>query len=58
MKFSDDQVQQRRSNLEALAALGIEIYPRTFERRHTIAELVESYGSARTTSSRPNASRR
>src|ERR1700741_1715662 len=44
MSSQDEQIQQRRSNLDALGALGIEIYPRTFERRHTIAELVESYG--------------
>jgi lysyl-tRNA synthetase class 2 len=44
MSSQDEQIQQRRSNLEALGALGIEIYPRTFERRHTIAELVASYG--------------
>jgi lysyl-tRNA synthetase class 2 len=40
----DEQTQQRRSNLEALTALGIEIYPRKFERRHTISELVDGYG--------------
>src|SRR6266487_3394055 len=44
MSSQDEQIQQRRSNLEALTALGIEIYPRTFERRHTISELVEAYG--------------
>src|SRR5207244_9366886 len=45
MSSQDEQVQQRRSNLEALGALGIETYPRTFERRHTISELVDAYGS-------------
>jgi lysyl-tRNA synthetase class 2 len=40
----DEQIQQRRSNLEQLAELGIEIYPRTFERRHTITELVAGFG--------------
>ena len=44
MSSQDEQIQQRRSNLEALTALGIEIYPRTFARRHTISELVEAYG--------------
>src|SRR5580765_2571058 len=44
MSSQDEQVQQRRSNLEALAALGVETYPRLFERRHTIAELVDAYG--------------
>src|SRR6266540_1431886 len=40
----EEQVQQRRTNLSELAALGIEIYPRTFARRHTISELVAAYG--------------
>src|SRR5262245_1436848 len=40
----DEQVQQRRTNLDELAKLGVDIYPHTFERRHTIAELVASYG--------------
>jgi lysyl-tRNA synthetase class 2 len=40
----EEQAQQRRTNLEALTALGIEPYPRKFERRHTISELVEAYG--------------
>src|SRR6266536_2815435 len=44
MSSQDEQTQQRRSNLEALTALGIEIYPRTFARRHTISELVAAYG--------------
>src|SRR5580765_3380867 len=42
---SDDQTEQRESNLAELAKLGIEIYPRAFERRHTISELVDSYGT-------------
>jgi lysyl-tRNA synthetase, class II len=41
----DEQIQQRRSNLEQLTQLGVEIYPRKFERRHTIAELVDAYGA-------------
>ena len=44
MSSQDEQIQQRRSNLEALAALGVDTYPRSFERRHTIAELVDAYG--------------
>jgi lysyl-tRNA synthetase class 2 len=44
MSSQDEQIQQRRSNLEALAALGVETYPRAFERRHTISELVDAYG--------------
>jgi lysyl-tRNA synthetase class 2 len=45
MSSQDEQVQQRQSNLAELAKLGVETYPRTFERRHTIAELVDAYGS-------------
>ena len=41
----EEQIQQRRSNLDELAKLGIEIYPRTFERRHTVSELVDQYGA-------------
>src|SRR6185369_2902700 len=44
MSSHDEQVQQRRANLDALAALGVETYPRLFERRHTISELVDAYG--------------
>ena len=44
MTSQDEQIQQRRDNLTELAQLGIEVYPRTFERRHTVTALVESYG--------------
>src|SRR5713101_4289003 len=44
MSSQDDQTQQRQSNLSELVKLGIEIYPRTFERRHTIAGLVDANG--------------
>jgi lysyl-tRNA synthetase, class II len=40
----DEQIQQRHSNLAAIAALGVDIYPRRFDRRHTISELVDAYG--------------
>src|SRR5581483_4755750 len=39
-----EQLEQRRANLEALAKLGIEIYPRKFERTHTVSELVDRFG--------------
>ena len=45
MSSHDEQVQQRQSNLAELEKLGIEIYPRTFERQHTISALVEAHGS-------------
>jgi lysyl-tRNA synthetase class 2 len=41
----EEQIQQRRANLGELARLGIEVYPRTFERRHTISELVDRFGA-------------
>ena len=44
MSSEDEQVQQRKSNMAELAKLGVEIYPRTFERRHTISALVDDYG--------------
>jgi len=44
MSSQEEQVEQRRANLAELAKIGVEIYPRTFERRHTISELVDSYG--------------
>src|SRR5688572_32319981 len=44
MSSHEEQIQQRRSNLQELAKLGIEIYPRTFARRHTVAELVAAHG--------------
>jgi len=44
MSSHDEQVQQRQSNLTELAKLGIEIYPRTFERTHTITALVDAHG--------------
>src|SRR2546428_3595411 len=45
MSSQEEQIQQRRSNLEELSKLGIEIYPRTFQqRRETIAGLVGAHG--------------
>src|SRR5262245_4575609 len=38
-----DQVAQRRANFEALARLGVEQYPRAFERTHTVSDLVGEY---------------
>jgi lysyl-tRNA synthetase class 2 len=43
-----DQVQQRRVNFEALAALGVDQYPHTFERTHTVSALVSAYGDRST----------
>jgi len=44
MTSLEEQIEQRRANLEMLASLGIDIYPRKFERVHTIAQLVSTYG--------------
>src|SRR5438094_7231154 len=44
MSSQDEQIEQRRANLAELARLGVDTYPRLFERRHTIAELVDAYG--------------
>src|SRR5690349_19666689 len=44
MSSQDEQYEQRRANLRELARLGIDVYPRSFERRHTIAELVNRFG--------------
>ena len=45
MSSHDEQVQQRQSNLAELARLGVETYPRIFERQHTISALVDAYGA-------------
>ena len=38
-----DQLTQRRENLAELARLGVPLYPRSYERTHTIDELVRAY---------------
>jgi lysyl-tRNA synthetase class 2 len=40
----EEQIQQRQANLAELQKLGVETYPRRFERRHTISGLVDAYG--------------
>jgi lysyl-tRNA synthetase class 2 len=47
MSSEDEQIAERRANLEALRTLGVDVYPRAFERRHTVGQLVDAY-SART----------
>jgi lysyl-tRNA synthetase, class II len=39
-----DQVVQRRANFEALIRLGVDPYPRSFERTNTVRDLVDRYG--------------
>jgi lysyl-tRNA synthetase, class II len=44
MSSEDELIAQRRANLEALRQLGIDVYPRLFERTDTIAGLCDRYG--------------
>ena len=44
MSSQDEQVEQRRSKLAELEKLGVEIYPRLFERRDTVSALVAAHG--------------
>jgi lysyl-tRNA synthetase, class II len=39
-----DQIRQRRENFEMLTGLGIDPYPRSFERTHTVSDLVRQFG--------------
>ena len=39
-----DQVRQRRANLDELRALGIDVYPRTFDAQATVEAVVEAHG--------------
>jgi lysyl-tRNA synthetase, class II len=39
-----DQVVQRRANFQELVRLGIDPYPRAFERTHTVSEIVDKFG--------------
>jgi lysyl-tRNA synthetase class 2 len=41
----DDQVGQRRANLEAITNLGIRPYPSRFATTHTVGALVDGYGT-------------
>jgi len=40
-----DQDAQRRANFEELVRLGIDPYPRAFDRTHTVHDLVTTYGA-------------
>jgi lysyl-tRNA synthetase, class II len=44
MSSQDEQIAQRRANLEALRALGVPVYPSRFDPRHTVSDLVEAHG--------------
>jgi lysyl-tRNA synthetase class 2 len=44
MSAEDEQIQQRRAHMQAIAQLGVETYPHRFDRRHDVSELVHAYG--------------
>jgi lysyl-tRNA synthetase class 2 len=46
MTQESEQQLQRRQNLAELTALGIDPYPRKFERTHTVTDLVGAYSEA------------
>jgi lysyl-tRNA synthetase class 2 len=45
MPQENDLLAQRRANMEALARLGIDLYPHEFNRTDAIAQLVNAHGS-------------
>ena len=45
MTQEDEQIQQRRANLEALARLGVRPYPHRFERTHSVSRLVGAHAA-------------
>jgi lysyl-tRNA synthetase, class II len=44
MQDDNDQLVQRRANMAELARLGIDLYPRSFERTDTVDALVKAHG--------------
>jgi lysyl-tRNA synthetase class 2 len=44
MTSQEEQIEQRRANLVELSRLDVEVYPRRFERRDTVSELVRRHG--------------
>src|SRR5262252_8394066 len=43
MATLEEQLAQRRSNLDEFQKLGVDVYPRRFDRTHTISQLVANY---------------
>jgi len=41
----EEQIQQRRANLAELRSLGVDTYPRRFDRQHTVSELIDRHGT-------------
>jgi lysyl-tRNA synthetase class 2 len=44
MSSQDEQIEQRKANLEALRQLGVAVYPNRFDWRDTVTALVEAHG--------------
>jgi lysyl-tRNA synthetase class 2 len=44
MSNEAEQAGQRRANLAAIAALGVDVHPHTFDTTHTVSALVEAHG--------------
>src|SRR3954453_6101204 len=45
MSSQEEQIAQRKANLEEIARLGIAPYPNRFDRRNTVTELVDAHGA-------------
>src|SRR3954467_1347682 len=45
MSSQEEQIAQRKANLEEITRLGVAPYPNRFERRHTVTELVDAHGT-------------
>jgi len=41
-----DLLQQRRANFDELVRLGVDVYPRAFQRTDTVSELVQAHGNS------------
>ena len=44
MSSQEEQIAQRRANLDAMARLGVDVYPHKFERQHAVEQLVDAHG--------------
>src|SRR3954466_6372432 len=47
MSSQEEQIAQRKANLEEITRLGVAPYPHRFERRHTVTELVDAHRNKR-----------
>ncbi|MBV9495047.1 MAG: lysine--tRNA ligase, partial [Acidobacteria bacterium] len=45
MATLEEQLAQRRANLEELEKLGVDVYPRRFDRTHDVSTLVSNFGA-------------